>query len=80
MAAAAFGKADLVKRMASLAPNTGVRGAGGESALELAPNASILEALAASAVAGFRTHVRSHYAWREIYRKQIDVLIRKGAE
>jgi mannosylglucosylglycerate synthase len=40
--------------------------------------ATILEHLTASRVAGFRTHVRSHYAWREIYRKQIDVLIRKG--
>jgi mannosylglucosylglycerate synthase len=42
--------------------------------------ARILEHLAASPVAGFRTHVRSHFAWREIYRKQIDVLIRKGVE
>ncbi len=42
--------------------------------------ARILEHLAASPVAGFRTHVRSHFAWREIYRKQIDILIRKGAE
>jgi glycosyltransferase involved in cell wall biosynthesis len=40
----------------------------------------ILEHLAASPVTGFRTHVRSHFAWREIYRKQIDVLVRKGAE
>ena len=40
----------------------------------------ILEHFAASPVAGFRTHVRSHFTWREIYRKQIDVLIRKGAE
>jgi mannosylglucosylglycerate synthase len=39
----------------------------------------IREHLTASAVTGFRAHVRSHYAWREIYRKQIDVLIRKGA-
>jgi mannosylglucosylglycerate synthase len=39
----------------------------------------IQEYLTNSAVAGFRPHVRSHYAWREIYRKQIDVLIRKGA-
>jgi hypothetical protein len=37
-----------------------------------------MEHLAASPVTGFRTHVRSHYAWREIYRKQIDLLIRKG--
>lgn len=42
--------------------------------------ANILEHFAASPVAGFRTHVRSHFTWREIYRKQIDVLIRKGAE
>jgi mannosylglucosylglycerate synthase len=40
----------------------------------------ILEHLKASAVAGFRTQVRSHYAWREIYRKQIDLLIGKGVE
>lgn len=40
---------------------------------------TILEQLAASSLLGFRTHVRSHYAWREIYRKQIDLLIRKGA-
>jgi glycosyltransferase involved in cell wall biosynthesis len=26
----------------------------------------------------FRSHVRSHYAWREIYKKQIELLIRKG--
>lgn len=39
----------------------------------------ILEHLAGSAVAGFRTHVRSQYTWREIYHKQIDLLIRKGA-
>ncbi len=42
--------------------------------------ARVLEHLAADPVAGFRTHVRSHFAWREIYRKQIDVLIRKGVE
>jgi hypothetical protein len=42
--------------------------------------ARILEHFAGSSVAGFRTHVRSHFTWREIYRKQIDVLIRKGAE
>ena len=40
----------------------------------------ILEHLAASQTAGFRTHVRSHFAWREIYQKQIDVLIRKGVD
>jgi mannosylglucosylglycerate synthase len=40
----------------------------------------ILEHLAASPVTGFRTYVRSHFAWSEIYRKQIDVLIRKGVE
>lgn len=39
---------------------------------------TILEHLASSRLFGFRTHVRSHYAWREIYRKQIDLLIRKG--
>jgi glycosyltransferase involved in cell wall biosynthesis len=48
------------------------------SAAEIA--STIQEYLAASSVGGFRTHVRSHYAWREIYRKQIDVLIGKGAE
>jgi mannosylglucosylglycerate synthase len=41
--------------------------------------AMILEHLAASPVAGFRAHVRSRYTWREIYKKKIDVLIRKGA-
>ncbi len=45
-------------------------------AAEIASN--IREVLAASPVAGFRTHVRSHYAWREIYHKQIEVLIGKG--
>jgi mannosylglucosylglycerate synthase len=49
-----------------------------EPAAEIAPR--ILEHIAASPVAGFRTHVRSHFTWREIHRKQIDVLIRKGAE
>lgn len=34
--------------------------------------------LSSSPFSGFRTHVRSHYAWGEIYRKQIDLLIRKG--
>jgi len=48
------------------------------SASEIA--SMILEYLITSPVAGFRTHVRSHYAWREIYHKQIDLLIRKGAD
>jgi glycosyltransferase involved in cell wall biosynthesis len=42
--------------------------------------ARILAYFAGSPVAGFRTHVRSHFTWREIYRKQIGVLIGKGAE
>jgi glycosyltransferase involved in cell wall biosynthesis len=48
------------------------------SAAEIA--AAILEHMTASAVAGFRTHIRSHYAWREIYEKQIELLIGKGVE
>lgn len=46
------------------------------SAAEIA--SMVLEYLAASPVTGFRIHVRSYYAWREIYRKKIDGLIRKG--
>ena len=38
----------------------------------------ILEQLSSSPLVGFRTHVRSRYAWREIYRKHIEILIRKG--
>ena len=41
---------------------------------------AILEHLSSSPLFEFRTHVRSHYAWREIYGKQIDLLIRKGVE
>jgi glycosyltransferase involved in cell wall biosynthesis len=48
------------------------------SAAEIA--SIILEYLATNPVAGFRTRVRSQFAWREIYHKQIDLLIRKGAE
>jgi len=40
----------------------------------------IVEQLSFSPLFGFRTHVRSHYAWREIYSKQIKMLIRKGEE
>ncbi|MGE5465032.1 MAG: glycosyltransferase family 4 protein [Syntrophothermus sp.] len=40
--------------------------------------ALILGQLSSSPLFGFRTHVRSHYAWREIYKKKIELLIRKG--
>jgi glycosyltransferase involved in cell wall biosynthesis len=40
----------------------------------------IVEQSSSSSLFGFRTHVRSHYAWREIYGKQIKMLIRKGEE
>ena len=40
----------------------------------------IVEQLSFSPLFGFRTHVRSHYTWREIYSKQIKMLIRKGEE
>jgi glycosyltransferase involved in cell wall biosynthesis len=39
----------------------------------------LMDELAASRVFGFRSRVRSQYAWSEIYAKQIDSLIRKGA-
>ncbi|MGE5373743.1 MAG: glycosyltransferase family 4 protein [Bacteroidota bacterium] len=39
---------------------------------------TILEHLSSSPLFEFRTHVRSHYTWREIYSKQIDLLVRKG--
>lgn len=37
----------------------------------------ILEVLSPSPLYRFRVHVRSQYSWREIYRKQIDGLLRK---
>ena len=40
----------------------------------------IVEQSSSSSLFGFRTHVRSHYAWREIYGKQIKMIIRKGEE
>jgi mannosylglucosylglycerate synthase len=41
--------------------------------------AMVLEQLVSSRLFELRIHVRSHYAWREIYRKKIDLLLRKGA-
>jgi glycosyltransferase involved in cell wall biosynthesis len=38
----------------------------------------ILERLSSSPATRFRAQIRSQYPWREIYRKQIDVLLRKG--
>jgi glycosyltransferase involved in cell wall biosynthesis len=38
----------------------------------------IVEELSASRLFGLRVHVRSRYAWRQIYQQQIEPLIRKG--
>lgn len=40
--------------------------------------AMIAKNLSASPLFGFRVHVRSHYAWRQIYQQKIEMLIRKG--
>lgn len=42
--------------------------------------AMILDELSSSPVFGFRVQVRSEYAWREIYSKQIDPLLERGRE
>ena len=38
----------------------------------------VLRGLSSNPLFGFRTHVRSRYAWREIYSEQIDLLLGKG--
>ncbi len=40
--------------------------------------AMIVENLSVNPLFGFRVHVRSHYAWRQIYQQKIEMLIRKG--